>query len=73
MPYCWMQAPEYLEHAGVRVYHIFKDDMMEHGPRTYWYGLTPDCSDSGPCFGEDENALYSYSPRRHGDGGNESV
>lgn len=50
MPYRWTAAQLYLEYAGVRVYCVYKDDLLENGPRTYWYGWAPDGSDSGPCF-----------------------
>ena len=45
MPYVWEDAAVFIEHSGVTVYHICKNDMRESGYRTYWYGLTPHCSD----------------------------
>jgi hypothetical protein len=61
MPYIWEDAAVFLEHGGVTVYHIYKNDLRESGCRTYWYGLTPDCSDGGYEGGEfDVRELTEY-------------
>lgn len=39
MPYRteWQEPEVFLEHNGVTVYHTYKDDDIEQGPRTYWF------------------------------------
>jgi hypothetical protein len=39
MPYrtVWEDPEVYLEHNGVTVYHTYKDDEVEQGPRTYYF------------------------------------
>jgi len=56
MPYVWEDAAVFIEHEGVTVYHICKNDMWESGCRTYWYGLTPHCSDEH--LGGDEGGEF---------------
>jgi len=50
MPYRWVPASVFLEHRGVTVYHVYKDDDVEQGARQYWFGVREDCSDSDDAF-----------------------
>lgn len=53
MPYKEVRVPAelVLEHRGVRVYRVYRNDEVDQGPRTYWYGLSPYCSEqAGECF-----------------------
>lgn len=43
MPYEFVEAEMFLEYRGVKVYYIYKDDMIDEGRHKYWYGLTPRC------------------------------
>ncbi len=52
MPYAWVEPEVVMEHAGVTIYHIDKDDHLEGGARVYWYGTRPGCSDDGSEDGE---------------------
>lgn len=47
MPMEWVEPELFLEHKGVEVYHIYKDDDAGNGPRTYWYGTSMAASDCG--------------------------
>lgn len=44
MPYqtVSVDAELYLTHAGVSVYHTYKDDDAEQPSRTFWFVLCPD-------------------------------
>ena len=52
MPFDWVDAEVFLEHNGVTIYHVYKNDFMNGGSRTYHYGTSPDCSDDGDEHGE---------------------
>ena len=43
MPYEFVEAELFLEYRGVKVYHIYKDDMVDEGRHKHWYGLTLRC------------------------------
>jgi hypothetical protein len=49
MPYreTWGEPELYLEHEGVKVYHMYKNNQWESGPMTYWFTLDP-YADSTP-------------------------
>jgi len=42
----WVPPEEYMSHAGVTVYHVYKDDDVEQGARTYWYTVNPEGGDN---------------------------
>lgn len=48
MPYQteWAPAEVFLEHKGVTIYHVYKDNEMELGARTYHYALVEDSDDN---------------------------
>ncbi|MDN5375446.1 MAG: hypothetical protein PWQ39_486 [Thermacetogenium sp.] len=50
MPYDWVEAPLFFEHKGVKVYHLYKNDIMDNGTYKYWYAPYPWSSD-----GDQEN------------------
>lgn len=43
MPYSseWVEPEVFMEHNGTKVYHIYKDDDIDQGPRFYWFTLDP--------------------------------
>jgi hypothetical protein len=43
MPYEFVEAEMFLEFRGVKIYHVYKNDMVDEGQHKYWYGLTPRC------------------------------
>ncbi len=47
MPYAWVEPEVVMDHAGVTIYHIYADDYLEGGARSYWYGTRPGCADNG--------------------------
>jgi hypothetical protein len=47
MPNVWKDPDVVLEHKGVTIYHVYRNDQVDEGPRTYWYGYTPSCDDCG--------------------------
>lgn len=59
MPYHaeWVDPEVFLVHNGVTVYHTYRDDDLDQGPRTYGFTLNPccgeeyrcDCPAPGPC------------------------
>jgi hypothetical protein len=48
MPYEWVDPEVFVEHAGVTVYHIYKNDFAGQGTRTYHFGTGIGCSDENP-------------------------
>lgn len=52
MPYkeVWLPPEVFLEHKGVKVYHVYKNNDADQGIRHFWYGLSPQCSDEGNSF-----------------------
>jgi len=47
MPYQWVEPDVALEHAGVKVYYLYKNDFVDNGTRMYHYGWSLDCLDEG--------------------------
>ena len=50
MPYGWLDPEVFMEHKGVTVYHVYKDDEISQGRRECWYTTDlcgGDCDD--PC------------------------
>lgn len=37
MPYVWTEPELALEHRGVSVYHVYRNEFMDSGRREYWY------------------------------------
>lgn len=37
MPIGWIQPDLFLRHQGVAVYHVYRNDEYEQGPREYWF------------------------------------
>jgi len=57
MPYstAWVDPEVFLEHKGVKVYHIYKRDDVCQCPRDYWYSLSRFGSDED---GHSENGTF---------------
>lgn len=47
MPYGWVKPDIALEHKGVKVYYIYRNDDIDDVARTYWFGYSDQCDDSG--------------------------
>jgi len=50
MPIDWVAAEKFLTHRDVTVYHVYKNDEIAQGPRTYWYGWREDSCDERDSF-----------------------
>ena len=50
MPSKWVPPEKFLEHGGVTIYHIYRHDDLDQGPREYWYGWHEACRDDGDSF-----------------------
>ena len=37
MPYGWIDPEVFIEHNGMTVYHVYKDDEISQGCREFWY------------------------------------
>ncbi|MCO5067052.1 MAG: hypothetical protein M9924_22055 [Rhizobiaceae bacterium] len=50
MPYVTESRPAelFMEHKGVEIYHVYRNDDLHEGPRTYWFAVHDD--------GQDDNA-----------------
>lgn len=49
MPYSgeWAEPAEFLRHEGKIIYHVYRDDDLSQGPRTYLYGTSSHASEGG--------------------------
>ncbi len=47
MPYVSEHRPAdlFMEHAGVKIYHVYRDNEFDQGIRTYWYAIHDDGND----------------------------
>jgi hypothetical protein len=45
MPYEEVDAELFLEHQGVKIYHIYRDNVIDEGKHKLWFGLTPRCGE----------------------------
>jgi hypothetical protein len=48
----WIDNEVALEHKGVTIYHVYKNDDGDCGARTYCFGMTPLATDVGEDDGE---------------------
>jgi len=48
----WVDNEVAVDHKGVKVYHVYRNDMIEEPRREYHFGLTPMASDCGSDDGE---------------------
>ena len=39
MPYDWVEPAEFMHHRDVIIYHVYKDDCFQSGPRSYWFAV----------------------------------
>ena len=37
MPYGWVEPEVFVEHSGVKVFHIYKNDFVDEGRRECWF------------------------------------
>jgi len=61
MPYEWIEPEVFMEHSGVVVYHVYKDDSPQNGgAREYWFCLEAceSMDDGGNTF--DVRSLPAY-------------
>lgn len=52
MPYDWIEPAVFMEHRGWTVYHIYRNDQFQDGPRDTWYTFSM-CSCDGDGHGSD--------------------
>jgi hypothetical protein len=59
MPYeiKWVPPEVFIEHAGVTVYHTYKDQQLESGPRSYYFTLSKQCGEEECECPEEANRL----------------
>lgn len=48
MPYTWVDAEVALEHKGAKVYHTYKNDIVENGANLFLFAPYPWCSQDDP-------------------------
>ncbi|MEW6770116.1 MAG: hypothetical protein AB1330_01805 [Bacillota bacterium] len=48
MPYGWVEPDIFLEHGGVTIYHVYKDDEIDNVIREYWYTWREDGGELTP-------------------------
>ena len=39
----WVKPMLFLEHGGLKVFHTYHDDDIDHGMNQYWFTLNPRC------------------------------
>jgi hypothetical protein len=66
----WVEPELFLEQAGVRVFHTYKDDDLDQGRKRYWFSLNPECGvaecqcEKHPCQNVfDVRRLPTWQPR----------
>jgi hypothetical protein len=37
MPHMYVDAELFMDYGGVQIFHIYKDDDIEQGARSFWY------------------------------------
>ncbi len=47
MPWAWVNPPLVLEHKGVKIYGIFKKNIVRNTIQPFTYGYSPECDDDG--------------------------
>ena len=57
MPFTYSDPEVFLEHNGVTVWHVYKDDDMDQGARDCWYTTEIDGGDS---FFHGQNGTFDY-------------
>ena len=50
MPMTWTEPELYLEHGGVTVHRIYRDDCIDSGCLVYWYGWSVRSTPDDKCF-----------------------
>jgi len=50
MVYEWVSPEMFLKYEGVTIYHTYRHDEPQQGPRQYWYGWNEDCQEGGDTF-----------------------
>lgn len=63
MPYIWAPAPVFLEHNGIEIYSIFKNDDLDLTAREYLFGYNTLCSDNG-AYAFDVRDLKCFNPNK---------
>ena len=61
MPYVWVDPEVFMEHNGVTVFHVYKNDFEEEGRRAYQSSTDPAGEDEGD-FVFDVRALSTFGP-----------
>ncbi len=61
MPIGWIQPDLFLRHQGVAVYHVYRHDEYEQGPREYWFTTDKHGGDYNDPCSFDVRELSSYA------------
>jgi len=64
MPMSWEPPEIFVEHKGVIIFHVYKDDEMQNGQREYWY-TTSESGGEGSGFEFDVRELPEYDSTDH--------
>lgn len=48
MPLEYVGPEVFVEHGGVTVYHLYKNDFVDQGRRGYWFATCENGSDNAP-------------------------
>lgn len=69
MPYVWQDPEVFLEHNGVTIYHVYKDELSDV-PVEDWYS-TCGCESPGSAYEFDVIDVPGYDPKCDGPGWDE--
>lgn len=61
MPYGWIDPEVFIEHNGMTVYHVYKDDEISQGRREFWYTTDLCGGDCNDPFAFDVRELPTYA------------
>lgn len=64
MPREWVPPEEFVSHKGISIFHVYKDDEMQNGPREFWY-TTSENDGEGSGFEFDVRNLPDYDSSDH--------
>jgi hypothetical protein len=62
-----------MKYKDVTIYHIYKDDELACGARTFWYGTDPKCSDNSGEYAFDVRELPQNGHDAHTDDGRKAI
>jgi len=57
MPEAWVDPEIFMSYRGVDIYHVYKNDHVSDGVRSYWYGTECSASDDNE-FDPENNPVF---------------